>query len=248
MPNIVKGSKQEKMVVVPYRPVRRWFTYVVITVLLVSGGAGGFLFGHQNAQGGGITDQTERQLMSRELNSLREENSELRRQVALLDRTSVMDKKANEEIQLTVKTLRERVAQLEQDVLFYRQVMSEETDTAGLLIGQMDVETIGEPNRYRYKLVMRQQEADGDTFLEGHVNVNLVGQQGGAQVVIPLRDVSNTEDELDIRLRFKYFQNIEGELELPSDFVPEQIHIAAVSTSPSDKTINKRFSWVVEGN
>ncbi|MFM1896767.1 MAG: hypothetical protein RLZZ385_1841 [Pseudomonadota bacterium] len=248
MPNIVKGSKQEQMVVVPYRPYRRWLTYGVLTLLLVSGGAGGFLFGHQNAQGGGISDQTERQLMSRELNSLREENTELRRQVALLDRTSVMDKKANEEIQLNVKTLRERIAQLEQDVLFYRQVMSEDADTSGLLIGQMDIEATGVANRYRYKLVMRQQEADGDTFLEGHVNVNLVGVRDEEQVVIPLRDISQAEEQLDIRLRFKYFQNIEGELELPEGFTPEQIHIAAVSTAPSAKTINKNFSWVVEGD
>ena len=33
-------------------------------------------------------------------------------------------------------------------------------------------------------------------------------------MILPLRDLSEFEDELDIRLRFKYFQNIEGELAL----------------------------------
>lgn len=247
MPNVVKGSKQEKMVVVPYRPVQRRLVYVIPILVLIFGGAGGFMFGQQAAQGGGFSEQTERELVRREMTSLREENAELRRRVALMDRSSIMDKKANEEVQQTVLALQDRIAQLEQDILFYRQVMSEEADNIGLTIGQMDVEATDQQNRYRYKLVLRQQEADGDSFLEGHVNVNLVGQQNGAQVVIPLRDVSENESQLDIRLRFKYFQNIEGEMILPADFVPEQIHITALSTAPTDKTINKNFSWVVGG-
>ncbi|MEX2131490.1 MAG: DUF6776 family protein [Pseudohongiellaceae bacterium] len=248
MPNIVKGSKQERMMVVPFRPYRRVLGLAAVLLVLSGGAATGYQYSSYRNNSGLVTDSSPQVQIARELDTLQEENSDLRRQVALLDRTSVMDKAANEEIQLTVKTLRERVAQLEQDVLFYRQVMSEETDTSGLIIGQMDIEATGQPNRYRYKLVMRQQEADGDTFLIGHVNVNLVGRQGEEQVIVPLRDISETEDQLDIRLRFKYFQNIEGELELPFGFTPQQIHIAAVSSAPSDKTLNKNFSWVVEGD
>lgn len=248
MPNVVKGSKQEKMVVVPFRPYRRALAYFIIAVIVLAGSGGGILYGQLRRGDVNAADRTEQIRLERELDTAREENADLRRQVAMLDRASVMDKKAGEEIELTVKTLRERVAQLEQDVLFYRQVMSEDVDNSGLTIGQMDIEATGAPNHYRYKLVMRQQEADGDTFLTGQVNVNLVGRQGEDQVIIPLKDVSENEDQLDIRLRFKYFQNIEGELELPAGFVPEQIHIAAVSTAPSDKTINKNFSWVVEGD
>lgn len=234
--------------VVPFRPYRRALAFAAILVLLFGGAATGYQYSSYLSNTGSVSDSDPQVQMARELDILQGENSDLRRQVALLDRTNVMDKVTNEEIQLTVKTLRERVAQLEQDVLFYRQVMSEETDTSGLIIGQMDIQSTGQPNRYRYKLVMRQQEADGDTFLIGHVNVNLVGKQGEEQIIIPLRDISESEEQLDIRLRFKYFQNIEGEMELPFAFSPEQIHIAAVSTAPSDKTLSKTFSWVVEGD
>jgi hypothetical protein len=67
-------------------------------------------------------------------------------------------------------------------------------------------------------------------------------------VQIPLHEISQNEDQLNIKLRFKYFQNIEGDLELPAGFVPEQIHITAVETAPMAKTINNSFSWVVEGD
>ena len=49
-----------------------------------------------------------------------------------------------------------------------------------------------------------------------------------------------------MRLRFKYFQNIEGELVLPDNFVPDRLQVAAVSVEPVEKSINQNFSWVVE--
>jgi hypothetical protein len=94
---------------------------------------------------------------------------------------------------------------------------------------------------------MRHKDTDGDVYLNGHVNVNVVGRLDGEQVVIPIRELSEDEEQLDIKLRFRLFQNIEGELALPAGFEPEQIHIAAISTSPANKSINKNFSWVVAG-
>lgn len=233
------------MVVVPYRPRQR----VLFTLFLVLGvavsAAGGWAYGYYKtmlSQQIELADQNE---LTAEIDSLSIENSDLRRQIAILDRSSVMDQQANVEVQETISALRERVAQLEEDIVFYRQVVAEETEDTGLVIGQLDVDATADPERYRYKLVMRQRDADGDTFLVGHVNVNLVGLQGEEQVILALRDVSEAEDELDIRLRFKYFQNIEGELALPEGFQPDRIQIAAVSTEPVSKTISEDFGWVV---
>ena len=127
-------------------------------------------------------------------------------------------------------------------------MVSNETVDTGLIVGQMDIYGTSNPDRFRYKLVMRQQDADGDSYLRGHVNVNLVGRLGDEQVIFALRDISDEQDQLDIRLRFKYFQNIEGELALPAGFEPERIQIAAVATEPVEKSIDQYFSWVVLGD
>lgn len=246
MPNVVKGSKQEKMVVVPYRPGRR-FMLVALLVLGVGGSAvGGFMYGYANTMRSQQSEQATQQEVSGQLIAAETENSELRRQIAILDRSSVMDQLATEEVQGTIRGLRDRVAQLEQDVVYYRQVVSAETEDTGLIISQLDIDATREGDRYRYKLVLRQQDADGDTFLTGHVNVNLVGSQGEEQQILSLRDLSAEQDQLDIRLRFKYFQNIEGELVLPENFVPDRLQVAAVSVEPVEKSVNQNFSWVVE--
>jgi len=246
VPNVVKGSKQEKMVVVPYRPGRR---FLLVTLLVLSVGAGalaGFIFGYSNTLYIQQSEQATQQELSERIVSTETENSELRRQVAILDRSSLMDRLATEVVQDTVLKLRDRVAKLEQDVVYYRQVVSAETEDTGLIISQLDIGATLETNRYRYKLVLRQQDADGDTALTGHVNVNLVGSQGEEQKILSLRDLSAEQDQLNIRLRFKYFQNIEGELVLPENFVPDRLQVAAVSVEPVEKSINQNFSWVVE--
>lgn len=246
MPNVVKGSKQEKMVVVPYRPGRRFLLVFLLVLGVGASAVGGFLYGYMNTMRSQQSEQATQQEMSGQLIDAETKNSELRRQVAILDRSSVMDQRATEEVQETIVSLRDRVAQLEQDVVYYRQVVSAETEDTGLIISQLDIDATRETNRYRYKLVLRQQDADGDTFLTGHVNINLVGSQGEEQQILSLRDLSAEQDQLDIRLRFKYFQNIEGELVLPDNFVPDRLQVAAVSVEPVEKSINQNFSWVVE--
>ena len=246
MPNVVKGSKQEKMVVVPHRPGRRLLLVTLLALGVGGSAVGGFIYGYATTQRSQQSEQATQQELSGQLLAAEAENAELRRQVAILDRSSVMDQRATEEVQGTIRGLRERVAQLEQDVVYYRQVVSEETEDTGLIISQLDIDATRQSNRFRYKLVLRQQDADGDTFLTGHVNVNLVGSQGEEQQILALRDLSAEQDQLDIRLRFKYFQNIEGELVLPDNFVPDRLQIAAVSDEPIEKSINQNFSWVVE--
>lgn len=248
MPNVVKGSKQEQMVVVPYRPRRRALLITLVVSVVAGSVLSGFLYGYYQSLRTQNAVQEERDELKTELSGLRSQNSDLSRQVAILDRSSVMDRRATAEVQVTIRNLREELAQLQQDVVFYRQVISSETADTGLIVGQMDIYGTSDPGRFRYKLVMRQQDADGDSYLMGHVNVNLVGRLGDEQVIFALRDISDEEDQLDIRLRFRYFQNIEGELALPAGFDPERIQIAAVATEPVGKSIDQNFSWVVLGD
>ncbi|MCY4356458.1 MAG: hypothetical protein OXD01_02945 [Gammaproteobacteria bacterium] len=248
MPNVVKGSKQHRMVVMPHRPRRQFFLKAAVLIMVLANvWSGWFWINNRDLQNQDLA-QAERAGLIAENKVLQQENAELKRQIAILDRGSMMDQHANEEVQGTIRTLRNRVAALEQDVVYYRQVISEETEDTGLVVGALDIGTTVEPDHYRYKLVMRQENADGDTFLNGHVNVNLIGMQDEEQVVYPLREVSKDVDQLDIRLRFKYFQNIEGELALPDGFAPDRIQIAAMSVEPVEKTINQDFNWAIQSN
>jgi hypothetical protein len=111
------------------------------------------------------------------------------------------------------------------------------------MISRFDLTLTDKANTKRYKLVLRQQDADGDTYLEGRVNVTLVGRQSGQLKRLALREVSSEQDEDAIRLRFKYFQNVEGEIVVPGGFVPEKIEISAVAEAPVAKRVDQEFEW-----
>ncbi len=242
MPNVVKGSKQERMVVVPYRPLRRVLLLGSVMGLLIGGVLAGHWVGIRSAgnTGGRLATAQQR------LDVLEAENAGLKQELALRERSSVMDQQVSNEIQSTVAELREYIASLEQDVQYYRQAMTSEFEEVGLVVGEIDVKASNDPQRFHYKLVMRQQESEGQ-YLIGHVNVDVVGQLAGRKLSIPLRELTEDEDQLDIRLRFRYFQNIEGDLMLPPGFVPEQIEINAVATAPMAKSISKSYNWIIEG-
>lgn len=230
------------MVVVPYRPWRRPVVGLGVCLLFAGCVLGGYWYGAWDAADFRVEVVELRQQVA----EIEAENGRLRQQVANLDRTIVMDRQANDEIQDTIAELREYTSQLEQDNAFYRQAMTSEFEDVGLVIGQIDVRSTTVPGRYRYKLVMRQEESDGQ-YLTGHVNVNLVGEQAGRRQVVALREISEEQELLDIRLRFRYFQDIEGELALPDGFEPRQIEINAFATAPMAKSVSKSYDWVVEG-
>ena len=157
--------------------------------------------------------------------------------------SSMVDRRADEEVQSTINSLRQRVMQLEQDVSFYRQVMSPDSTELGLIIAEFSVERL-EGQRYHYKAVFRQAGA-GDRVLEGSVTIAVVGHKEQQRQVLPLAELLAEGNGFDPELNFRYFQNMEGEFELPEGFEPEQVEVRAESSKPVANKVEKIFSWSV---
>lgn len=243
MPNVVKGSKQEKMIVVPHRPLRRVVVLLCLLLGVAVSIAAGFGYGYYTSLQQEQVARQERGYLLQELARAESDNDAVGRQLAMLDRSNRMDQGTTAELQATLSELRQRLHELERENAQYRQVVGERAEDTGLAIEQFDIATSAGPRQYRYRLVLRQQDADGDTYLQGHANIDLVGRMAGSQKTLSLRDLSADEEQLDIRLRFRYFQNIEGELVLPEDFQPQLVRITAVATEPVAKHISQDFGW-----
>jgi hypothetical protein len=246
MPNVVKGSRQEQMIVVPYRPWRQGIFVVWVTLAVALAGGFGALIAHNDAMQGQAATIMENQRLREELLVYRDEVSDLRSSFAILDRSSMVDQRASDEAQATIATLRSKIGQLEQDVTFYRQVMAPEGEETGLVIAQPEISSSDVMNRYQYKLVFRQQGQQA-RVLEGSAGVNIVGSLNGEEHTYPLEQLSEFDELTGFKLNFRYFQNVEGQLLLPEGFTPEKIEISATSAKPVEKTVSRTFSWSVSG-
>jgi hypothetical protein len=241
----VKGSKQEKMVVVPYRPLQTllWRSGVVLALLLVGGGA--YFYGFMAGISENGEARNERDELKASAQHIQHESDALRQQYLNLEQASAVDKQALENVQQTIVGLRENISQLQEDVLFYKQIMSPENAETGLVIGQLDLEATDVPGTIGYKLELKQQ-GNNENLIGGYANINVLGMRDYQEISIPLSELSVSEQETDIRLEFRYFQNIEGQLVLPPNFEPTKVQILAVAEGANAKTVQKSFGWLVE--
>lgn len=242
---VVKGSKQVKMVVVPHRPLRNVTLGLGLVCMMLLLALGTFYLGYNEGMDENFNVQQERDQLRSQLAANIEQLDSLQQQIINAEQASAVDRQALLEIQSVLVELREDNVQLEEDVLFYRQIMSPENIENGLVIGQLDLSSTEEENRIRYRIELKQL-TNNENVVSGRANVNIVGMQEGQEVSMPLRDLAVDEDQLDIRLQFRYFQNIEGELLLPENFVPETVEIIAESQGQNAKTVRKSFVWLVE--
>ncbi|BFM10274.1 hypothetical protein R50072_04270 [Simiduia litorea] len=241
----VKGSKQYRLEVKPYRPVYRFLIRFVLLSVVAGLVYSSHWYGKTQAlsyqeQALDERDQFEAALQERQI-----EAETLRQEVANLRLGSKVDQAASEDVRNEVIALKAKIAELEEDIGFYRGLMSPSAESKGLTIGSLNVISTGVARHFNYKLVL-QQLTSNHQLLTGSVTFTIVGRQGELPMRLALKDVSSSVNDINIRLGFKYFQNVEGELVLPEGFEPNSIEIVAKVRGSSSTAIEKKFGWLAE--
>ena len=156
-----------------------------------------------------------------------------------------VDTIATEEVRQTIESLQSRIAQLNEEILFYKGVMAPSVGDRGLRVERMNIDGTSATNGFRYSLLLTQL-VDKHDYVQGGVRISISGIEGQREKVFKLSDLDETKNE-SIRFRFKYFQNIEGQLTLPKDFQPREIKILAESTGRNKQRLEKKFDWQLTG-
>lgn len=246
---VVKGSAQYRMRVMPYRPMRLVFNYVVGFLVLAGVAVSCYLIGYdhgaqQLSLPGGVRDQQQQKILT-----LTKDAEELRQQVANLKLNADIDQQANKDIRRQLMQQTVQIAALERDIAVYRSMMSSgrNANPQGISIGVFHVTRADQADAYHYKLVLQKLAAMDDPF-QGDLNIKIVGVQtlGGEEKPrsLSLHELSDQVAAEQISLSFKYFQNIEGDLVLPGGFKPEKIQFLVKSTNRKHPaTIENELEW-----
>jgi len=248
MMTTVKASKQYSMTVVPHRPYRRILIIFALLFTFLIAVIGSFLLGRYYSTEGASVGSGEQKDFKFEYEAKLAEVAKLEQQVANLKLATEVDRKANEEVRAQVVELKTQLAEMEQDNTFYRSLMRPNSSDQGLIVAPPSVSAMtGSTNRYKYSVVIKQIVAQ-HRLLSGYLEFELLGRQAGTLRKLALKDVSDSVNVEQIKLRFKYFQPIEGEMVLPEGFVPERIELKVVVQRPKKVVIEKKFGWLVKQN
>ncbi|MGH1471124.1 MAG: DUF6776 family protein [Cellvibrionaceae bacterium] len=245
--SVVKGTKSPRLVVVPYRPYLKAIVFIVAIAAILVVGAFSFFIGKEVGAGVGQKAIVERDQLRKSYQEKEKEAEELSQQVANLSLASEVDKTSNEEVRNQIIQQKEQIAALEEDITFYRSLMSPADNKKGLTIGSVNILSTGVARQFDFKIVI-QQLVTNHQLLNGSLNVNVIGREAGISRILPLKDLTTLVDTTDIKLRFKYFQDIKGRLELPIGFEAERIEIIAKSSGKNGSMVEKNFGWLVEEN
>lgn len=148
----VKGSKQLRMMVVPYQPWRTAFIRITVILVVLASGGGFYLYGYSRGVfvNGDAMDERDQLLV--QVADMNQQMEVLNQELINREQAGLLDRQALDEVQGTIMNLRETISQLQEDVLFYKQIMSPENTDTGLTIGGLDLVSTDEPGRIRYRL------------------------------------------------------------------------------------------------
>jgi hypothetical protein len=236
----VKGSKLHHMVVVPYRPLYKAMIFIVFIFAMAIFGWLTYEFGNNQGLELKVEVVREKDLISKELGEARGLINEMRQEIADLTVGGEIDNQANEEVRHTIENQQNLLAAQNEEISFYKGVMLPNVANKGLRIERLDVSS-NAPGRVRYSLLLTQ-VVDKHDYVQGGVRISLLGQNDGQEETIQISDSGRDEAEA-IRFRFRYFQNIMVEQELPNGFVPREVMVVVQTSGLNAQRLEKTFDW-----
>ena len=184
----------------------------------------------------------ERNTFRQQAESLSRENAGLRDRAAILERAAQVERQAYSHVDETLRDLQDQILDLKEELAFYRGIVTTSGKTRGLAIQSFKLEPNGQDGEYRYKLVLTR-AMKNDKVTRGLVSLTVSGEQEGNPRDLTLRDLTG-QGQAELKLNFRYFQRLEGQLALPQGFVPHRILVSVTTTGKKRSRVEKTYDWL----
>ena len=132
--------------------------------------------------------------------------------------------------------------ELEDAVSFYRDLMEAGEKAEGLRVADFGLVATGTAQVFQFSILVTQ-IAENRKYVAGEVELKVVGvMQGQRQELV--FDAENSVFGFPLKLRFKYFQDLVGQIRLPADFVPERVSVSVQQNGK--KSVGADFEWSLQ--
>jgi ABC-type Na+ efflux pump permease subunit len=178
--------------------------------------------------------------LSQKLEDLQKQYAENQHQAAMIERTSQIDDDASKQLKKSLNDSQQQVMDLKKELAFYKSVVTPDQGKRSLAIQTIQLQR-DETGVYRYK-VMVSQRGRNDKLVRGSIDIKIEGTEGGKAKVLRLSDVSESAKNVT-KFGFKFFQNFEGTMNLPTTFTPENLRVVVTPSSYGVAKIDDLYSW-----
>ncbi len=200
-----------------------------------------FQFGQQRAGlDVGQSGQLEERLNQR-IAELEAERDALRAAAARFERAGQIDRAAAAGVKSEVRALQEERAELKREVAFLKTLVSG-SEGKDLKLEDFRLTEAGERD-YLLEVTLAKGTEDPAT-VSGQVILRVKGKTDGRSKTLGMGTLTNGKRD-NIGIRFKNFQKLKTQLQLPSGFEPSVIEVGVTTDGKAFKSFEQAFDWKV---
>ncbi len=211
---------------------------LLLLVLLL---AGSFWLGYQQGGDGGAGLVGLQPDAKHRVEQLEEERDALRRELTMVKQAAEIDRESIVSIRDQIKQHQDERLKMEEELAFLRGIVSTDSKKQALRVQNFKLEPGLEDGQYLYRFSVTQVINSG-IIAKGVIEMRVEGLLNGRSATLSLAQVS--PEKLDrIKMRFRFFQNVEGKLMLPEGFEPASIEIDVKPSSDKLQPVQESYNW-----
>ncbi len=147
----------------------------------------------------------------------------LTQKLTTLERSSQVERDAARALQETLAERDAELASLRNDVAFFERLAGNTAQRQPLAVHSLSLDPLGDGG-WRYLLILTQNLKKA-AISKGSFTLQVEGSQGGALRTLEWNELVQKPDAAAQPFSFKYFQQIEGSIALPADFLPHRVRV-----------------------
>ena len=169
---------------------------------------------------------------------------QLRREIAVLETSGDIERATYAQVEADLVQLQARLQNSEEELAFYRGIVSPDDGVAGLRIQSLEVLPTGTERHHVLRLMLIQAVVQSEQ-LAGTAELRMTGAIAGERVEFGLGELADGGGTDVLAYDFRYFQNFEQRVVLPAGFEPDMVEVSIRPTSPPGEPVTRRFQWSI---
>lgn len=166
------------------------------------------------------------------------EDSTLQQKVA--EREADVIRRANQLLRTEESERQAEINRLQGELEFYQRLAGTSGTQSGLAVYHLELSSTGSERVFRYMLTLTQ-NLRRSAIISGSIRMEIEGTRDDQPVTLPWSQLKGNNGASP-EFRFKYFQQLEGYIEIPEDFKPARLQVT-LDTKGQGIPISRGFDW-----
>ncbi len=184
----------------------------------------------------------ERDTLRLKVEELESRNSQLVQKNAQLEGSSKIDRDAYELANRKMVELQQQLLAQKEELAFYQGIVNPGGSDLGVNLQSFEVYPELDQDQYSYKLILTKRGRT-TSRVRGSVEVVVRGEGENGLQEHRLRDLKLENRGKQAKFSFRYFQVLQGEIQLPPGFNPLEVELNILPTTKKVKSVSEKMAW-----